>query len=39
LNHLLPALAFGESWGLRVMVEHLERPYWQTIAGDDHKAD
>ena len=30
LNHLLPALAFGERLGLRVTVEHFERPYWQT---------
>jgi hypothetical protein len=31
LNHLLPALAFGEKLGLAVEVEHHEVPYWQTL--------
>lgn len=31
LNHLLPALAFGDSSGLKVTIEHYERPYWETI--------
>jgi hypothetical protein len=30
LNHLLPALAFGEDLGLTVTVEHSEIPYWQS---------
>ena len=30
LNHLLPALAFGERLGLSVTVDHTETPYWQT---------
>jgi hypothetical protein len=30
LNHLLPALAFGEDLGLTVTVEHSETPYWQS---------
>ena len=33
LNHLLPALAFGEQLGLTVMVEHYEQPYWETLSG------
>ncbi len=32
LNHLLPALAFGERLGLAVTVEHYDGPYWETIA-------
>jgi len=32
LNHLLPALAFGEKLGLSVTVEHYDGPYWQTVA-------
>ncbi len=32
LNHLLPAIAFGERLGLTVTVEHTEIPYWQTPA-------
>jgi len=32
LNHLLPALAFGDELGLTVSVEHYDRPYWETIA-------
>ena len=32
LNHLLPALAFGEDLGLTVTVEHSETPYWQSSA-------
>ena len=39
LNHVLPALAFGDSLGLRVMVEHHERPHWETIARDEHDPD
>lgn len=35
LNHLLPALAFGEL-GVEVTVEHYECPYWETIAGNEH---
>jgi hypothetical protein len=31
LNHLLPALAFGERLHLTVEVEHYEVPYWQTL--------
>jgi hypothetical protein len=29
LNHLLPALAFGEKPHLAVEVEHYDGPYWQ----------
>jgi hypothetical protein len=39
LNHVLPALAFGDSLGLKVIVEHYERPYWETIAGDERDPD
>ena len=39
LNHLLPALAFGDRLGLRVTVEHYERPYWETIASTRHDPD
>jgi hypothetical protein len=39
LNHVLPALAFGDSLGLKVIVEHYERPYWETIAGGEHDPD
>jgi hypothetical protein len=35
LNHLLPALAFGDAKGLRVAVEHYESPYWQTLEHHD----
>jgi hypothetical protein len=35
LNHVLPALAFGDSLGLKVTVKHHERPYWEKIAGDE----
>lgn len=35
LNHLLPALAFGERLGLTVTVEHFERPYWQSLRIDE----
>lgn len=34
LNHLLPALAFGEDLDLAVTVEHYDRPYWQVTAGE-----
>ncbi len=30
LNHVLPALAFGDQLGLTVTVDHTETPYWQT---------
>jgi hypothetical protein len=36
LNHVLPALAFGDNLGLEVTVEHYERPYWETVRADDH---
>lgn len=39
LNHVLPALAFGDSLGLRVTVEHYEHPYWETVAGHEHHSD
>ena len=39
LNHLLPALVVGDSLGLKVTVEHYERPYWETIAGNVHDPD
>ena len=29
LNHLLPALAFGEAKGLTVTVGHYDTPYWE----------
>ncbi len=35
LNHLLPALAFGEKLGLTVEVQHHEGPYWQTLEPED----
>ncbi len=31
LNHLLPALAFGDELGLTVTVEHHDEPYWTTL--------
>ena len=31
LNHLLPALAFGQTMSLKVEVTHYERPYWETL--------
>jgi len=34
LNHLLPALAFGEGSGLTVKVEHHEGAYWESLARD-----
>lgn len=34
LNHLLPALAFGEQLRLTVVVEHFDRPYWETLQGE-----
>jgi hypothetical protein len=34
---LLPALAFGEQFGLSVTVEHYDRPYWKTLASDEAK--
>lgn len=32
LNHLLPALAFGDQLGLHVVVEHYDEPYWETLS-------
>jgi hypothetical protein len=37
LNHLLPALAFGESVGLTVRVEHFEGAYWETLSRDKNR--
>jgi hypothetical protein len=34
LNHVLPALAFGERLGLTVEVEHHDTPYWTTLEGE-----
>jgi len=31
LNHLLPALSFGDRLSLTVTVEHYEEPYWKTF--------
>ena len=31
LNHLLPALAFGDDINLKVVVEHYESPYWAQL--------
>ncbi len=39
LNHLLPALAFGDTLGLTVTVEHYESPYWETIARDERNPE
>jgi hypothetical protein len=39
LNHVLPALAFGDRLGLKVTVEHYERPYWETIAGGERHSE
>ncbi len=30
LNHLLPALSFGDQLNLTVTVEHYDEPFWQT---------
>lgn len=35
LNHLLPALAFGERLGLTVVVEHYDGPYRETLEAED----
>ena len=35
LNHLLPALAFGENLGLTVKVEHFEGTYWETLTPEN----
>jgi hypothetical protein len=32
LNHLLPALAFGDKLHLAVEVEHYDGPYWEQVA-------
>jgi hypothetical protein len=37
LNHVLPALVFGDSLGVKVIVEHYDGPYWETIAGDEYQ--
>lgn len=34
LNHLLPALAFGDELGLTVRVEHTDAPYWKSLPAD-----
>lgn len=34
LNHLLPALSFGDTLGLTVTVEHYEEPYWHTLEAE-----
>jgi hypothetical protein len=39
LNHVLPALAFGDSLGLKVTVENYDRPYWETIASTRRDPD
>lgn len=38
LNHLLPALAFGEKLKITVTVEHYDEPYWQTLTEKDEEA-
>ncbi len=38
LNHLLPALAFGDTKGIEVDVEHYESPYWQKLTHGDAAA-
>ncbi len=35
LNHLLPALAFGDRLALKVRVEHYEGPYWEKAKDRD----
>ena len=35
LNHLLPALAFSDRFGLTVTVEHYEGAYWERLARDE----
>ena len=39
LNHLLPALAFGERLGLVVTVEHYDGPYWQTLEREEEASE
>jgi len=39
LNHLLPALAFGEKLNLKVTVEHYDQPYWQTLQAADSRPE
>jgi hypothetical protein len=34
LNHLLPALAFGDRLGVTVTVGHTETPYWQSAVAE-----
>ena len=36
LNHLLPALAFGEETGLSVKVEHYDEAYWKILESTPH---
>jgi hypothetical protein len=31
LNHLLPAMAFGDRLGLKVKVEHYDGAYWEGV--------
>jgi hypothetical protein len=38
LNHLLPALSFGDTLNLTITVEHYEEPYWQTSEAMNSKA-
>jgi hypothetical protein len=38
LNHVLPALSFGEKLGLSVQVEHYDGPYWATLANEATEA-
>jgi hypothetical protein len=35
LNHVVPALAFGESLGLTVIVEHVDPAYWETLSAQE----
>ncbi|MGD0575180.1 MAG: hypothetical protein ABSB61_07410 [Anaerolineales bacterium] len=35
LNHLLPALAFGDRLALKVRVEHYEGAYWEKAKDRD----
>jgi hypothetical protein len=39
LNHLLPALAFGDKLGRSVTVEHYDQPYWETLAQHEEPAE
>jgi hypothetical protein len=37
LNHLLPALAFGDRLGLKIKVEHYEGVYWEQAKDRDSR--